>query len=142
MQANDGEPLMKDRKNFRRCQNRGYILGSGISVGGGLFTADAASGLKVARARIGLIHGTLEPVVPMLREQLKRRPRKSLSTEAGHRGGITRSSVEASVMDVERRGGATGLWDTGPTPGNRRRSLWPAARSRSFGSRGGRSRMS
>ena len=29
---------------------------------------------------------------------------KNLSTDASHRGGSTRSSVEASVMEVERRG--------------------------------------
>ena len=31
-------------------------------------------------------------------------PRKRPSTEAGHRGGAPRRSVEASVMDVEQRG--------------------------------------
>jgi len=29
---------------------------------------------------------------------------KNLSTDAGHRGGAVRSSVESSVMDGERRG--------------------------------------
>ena len=40
----------------------------------------------------------------MLREKLKWRPHKSESTDAGHRGGATRSSVEVSVMEMERRG--------------------------------------
>jgi hypothetical protein len=31
-------------------------------------------------------------------------PHKGESTDAGHRGGLTRSSVEVSVMEVERRG--------------------------------------
>lgn len=32
-------------------------------------------------------------------------PRKRLSTEAGHRGGVARSRVEGSVMGPDRRGG-------------------------------------
>ena len=40
----------------------------------------------------------------MLREKLKWKPHKSLSTKAEHRGGATRSSDEAPVMGVERRG--------------------------------------
>ena len=40
----------------------------------------------------------------MLREKLKWRTHKGESTDAGHRGGPTRSSVEVSVMEMERRG--------------------------------------
>ena len=40
----------------------------------------------------------------MLREKLKWRTHESESTEAGHGGGITRSSDEVSVMGMERRG--------------------------------------
>ena len=40
----------------------------------------------------------------MLRGKAKWKPHKDQSTEAEHRGGATRSSVEASVMEVERRG--------------------------------------
>jgi len=50
------------------------------------------------------MHGTSEPVVSMLREKFKRKPRKNESTEARHRGGTTRSSVEVAVMATERRG--------------------------------------
>jgi hypothetical protein len=41
--------------------------------------------------------------VSMIREQLKWKPHQSLSTEAKHRGGVARSSVEGSVMEPERR---------------------------------------
>jgi hypothetical protein len=41
--------------------------------------------------------------VSMLREQLKWKPHQSLSTEARHRGGVARCSVEGSVMELERR---------------------------------------
>ncbi len=40
----------------------------------------------------------------MLREKHKRKPRECESTDAEHRGGATRSSVEGSVMELERRG--------------------------------------
>ncbi|UYM15570.1 hypothetical protein [Endozoicomonas euniceicola] len=46
-----------------------------------------------------------EPVVRMLRETPRWRTHKGLSTDAAHWGGAVRSSVEASVMEVERRGG-------------------------------------
>ena len=45
-----------------------------------------------------------EPVVTMLREMHKRRPRKADSIDASHRGGQVRSSVEVAVMAMERRG--------------------------------------
>ena len=45
------------------------------------------------------------------------RPYKGESTDAGHRGGATRSSVEGSVMGLERRGCVVQLW----TEDNRRR---------------------
>ena len=41
----------------------------------------------------------------MSREKRKWKPHKSESTEAGHRGGVTRSSEEGPVMGLERRGG-------------------------------------
>jgi len=40
----------------------------------------------------------------MLREKHKWKPHKCESTEAEHRDGVTRSSNEAPVMGVERRG--------------------------------------
>jgi hypothetical protein len=40
----------------------------------------------------------------MRREKLKCKPHESLSTEAGHRGGVARSSDEGPVMGLERRG--------------------------------------
>ncbi len=40
----------------------------------------------------------------MGREKLKWRTHEGESTDAGHRGGITRSSDEVPVMGMERRG--------------------------------------
>ncbi|EAY3716390.1 hypothetical protein FGS56_15275 [Salmonella enterica] len=57
-----------------------------------------ASGIEMARPSCRHGYGTGEPVVSMLREKLKRRTRKSQSTNARHRGGSLRSSVERGVM--------------------------------------------
>ena len=73
-------------------------------MGGACNLAHVTSGTKVARARIRLRHGTLEPVVSMPREKPKRTTRKGESTDARHRGGTTRSSVEGHVMCPEPRG--------------------------------------
>ena len=67
-------------------------------------TASMASGMKVARARSWLGQGTWEPVASMPREEPKWRSHEGQSTDAGHRGGTTRSSDEGSVMGLERRG--------------------------------------
>jgi hypothetical protein len=72
--------------------------------GGDPLTARAASGIKVARVRFWLERGTWEPVASMLREKLKWKPHESQSTDAGHRDGWARSSVEGPVMGLERRG--------------------------------------
>lgn len=78
-----------------------------------LFTASVVSGMKRARARSGLLHGTGEPVVPGFLLAVSwwdegSSPsggnRKGQSTDLEHRGGPSRSSEEASVMDVEQRG--------------------------------------
>ena len=72
-------------------------------------TASAASGIKVARVRSWLEQGTWEPVAPMRREEPKWRSHEGQSTDAGHRGGWARSSVEVPVMGMERRGPITQL---------------------------------
>jgi hypothetical protein len=80
--------------------------------GGDLLTAPAASGVKGARARSRLLCGTGEPVV--LESPCRKargggssssgRNRERQSTGPGHGGGPSRSSDEAAVMAVERRG--------------------------------------
>jgi hypothetical protein len=81
--------------------------------GGNLSTAPAASGVKRARARSRLLHGTGEPVVLESPWNARGggssssgRNRKRQSTGPGHEGGPSRSSGEAAVMAVERRGRA------------------------------------
>ena len=70
---------------------------------GDLFTGWAVSGIEMARARFGLFCGTAGTCVVMLRETVKRGHLKTQSTDAQRRGGLTRSSVERSVMDLEPR---------------------------------------
>jgi hypothetical protein len=70
---------------------------------GNLLTGWAVSGIEMARARFGLLCGTAGTCVVMLRETVKRRNLKTQSTNAQRRGGLTRSSVERSVMDLEPR---------------------------------------
>src|SRR3954447_24785349 len=77
--------------------------------GGYPLTARVASGMKVARVRSWLEQGTWEPVASMPREEPKWKPHEGQSTDAGHRGGWARSSVEVPVMGMERRGPITQL---------------------------------
>ena len=70
-------------------------------------TASVASGIKVARVRSWLGDVTWEPVASMPREEPKWRTHEGQSTDAGHRGGWARSSVEVPVMGMERRGPIT-----------------------------------
>ena len=70
---------------------------------GNLFTGWAVSGIEMARARFGLLCGTAGTCVVMIRETVKRRNLKTQSTDAQRRGGLTHSSVEGSVMDLEPR---------------------------------------
>ncbi len=87
--------------------------------GGSLLTGQVVSGMKVARARFGLRCGTWEPVAPIGRSAsgavlacgwssgartLSSRNREGESSDAGHRGGLSRSSDEGPVMGLERRG--------------------------------------
>src|SRR3954452_9875685 len=97
-------------------------------------TASVASGIKVARARSWLGHGTWEPVASMPREEPKWKPHEGQSTDAGHRGGWARSSVEVPVMGMERRGPITQLRHrVNPAMGRNpmtKRDLWSGDKSR------------
>lgn len=87
--------------------------------GGCLLTGQVVSGVKVARAWSGLSCGTREPVAPRPRAASGASSGRRLlveartpssgncegeSSDAGHRGGPSRSSDEGPVMGLERRG--------------------------------------
>ena len=80
-----------------------------------LFAADVTSDIEAASVLFRLKYGTSEPVVPMRRETSKRRSREDLSTNAGHRGGTTRSSEEGRVTRPEQRGRVIQLSDNRST---------------------------
>ena len=70
---------------------------------GNLLTGWAVSGIEMARARFGLLCGTARTCVVMPRETAKRSHLKAQSTDAQRRGGLTHSSIEGSVIDLEPR---------------------------------------
>lgn len=107
VKASDPEPLLK-------CRNAKDDIRTGMQKRfrdkpeGYLFTALAVSGMKRARARSRLLHGTGEPVVlesPPCGwgegSSSSSRNRERQSTGPEHRGRSSRSSGEASVMGVE-----------------------------------------
>jgi len=103
VESNASEPLKTCRKR-RNGVKTGWESLTRDQSGGNLSTAQMASGIKAARTRSRLLCGTWEPVTPMPRERRKRKPLECLSTDAGYRGGATRSSGEGAVMALERRG--------------------------------------
>jgi hypothetical protein len=131
--ANVSEPPRKCRKRMDDVKTGEESLPRDQRWGDPL-TASVASGIKVARVRFWLEHGTWEPVASMPREKPKWRSHEGQSTDAGHRGGLARSSVEVSVMGMERRGQITqssrGVNQViGRNPAGRR-SRWPGDKSR------------
>jgi hypothetical protein len=104
VELNASEPLMTCRKRREDVETRGESL-TWDKPGRSLCMAQAASGMKAARRRSRLLCGRWEPVTPMPREKRKGQPPECESTEAGYRGGATRSSDEGPVMGLERRGG-------------------------------------
>ena len=103
VESNANEPLMTCRKRRNDVKTGRESLTRDKS-GSNLLTGQTASGIKAARTRLRLLCGTWEPVTPMLREKHKERSSKCQSTDAGYRGGVTCSSDEGSVMELERRG--------------------------------------
>ena len=91
--------------------------------GGSLPIGQVVSGMKVARAWVGLLRGRREPVVSrdgqLVAYSLRlagygRIPsgctRKDKSTDARRRGGPSGSSVEGPVMGLERSGRVIQAW--------------------------------
>ena len=63
--ANESEPLVKRRKRIGVIET-GVQLLPRDEPGGYLFTGQAVTGVKVARARNRHRHGTWEPVAPVV----------------------------------------------------------------------------
>jgi hypothetical protein len=118
MKANESEPQVSWRKAVDDIETGAQLLPRDES-GGCLFIGQMVSGMYAARAWVRLLHGTWEPVV-LRDDQLvafglrlvvsgrvpSGRNREARTPVAGHRGGPSGSSVEGSVMGLERSGRA------------------------------------
>ena len=117
--ASESEPPMKCRKRIGDIQNRGRVIAPGRAWREPADWPGGCPAWMVARAWSGLSCGTREPVAPMGRPASgavvargrsagARTPSsgncEGESSDAGHRGGPTRSSDEGPVMGLERRG--------------------------------------
>jgi hypothetical protein len=91
--------------------------------GGSLRIGQVVSGMKVARAWVGLLRGRREPVVSRDGQLVayglrlagygripSGRSREDKSTDARRRGGPSGSSVEGPVMGLERSGRVIQAW--------------------------------
>jgi hypothetical protein len=90
--------------NCNRCQNRSLDNAPGQARQKPEFRSGGIrhrGGVTIVQALVR----NLGICASMLRERLKRRPRKSLSTDAKHRDGVMHSSEESTVMALERRHG-------------------------------------
>lgn len=103
--TSESEPLMTCRNSLDGVETRGRVVAPGTSSGGALETGPSGT-------RLG---GGVSPDQAFLRnagtcrpdgkgEARAGGPRKSRSTDAGHRGGAVRSRGEGPVMGLDRRG--------------------------------------
>ena len=112
-------PPLKCRKRIGDIRNRGRVVAPGSAWREPADWPGGCPAWMVARAWSGLSCGTREPVAPMGRpgqwsgwglrlvvwsENPKQLICEGESSDAGHRGGPTRSSGEGPVMGLERRG--------------------------------------
>jgi hypothetical protein len=118
VKANESEPQVKCRKAVDDIETKSGLW-AWDELGGSLLTGQVMSGMYAARAWVGLLHGTWEPVVSRdsrsvaygLRAVVSGKVSSGRSREGripvvGHRGGPSRSSDEGPVMGLERRGRA------------------------------------
>lgn len=93
---------MRSREVVTFCQKLRSMLRS-YKYSGYLITGYTAGGLQRARTIFGLSYGTREPAWQCkgkcTMESIQRQ-----NTEVACRGGLTRSSDEVSVMEMEQRG--------------------------------------
>lgn len=119
--ASESESLMTCRKLEGGIET-GVSMRSRDESGGDQFTGQAVSGIQATRARPAAFVrngrrrvGKLPAVVGREGAFRAARNREELSTVADRAGGPTRSSDEAPVMGVERRGRVVRDWFTRST---------------------------
>jgi hypothetical protein len=118
MKANESEPRTKCRNALDDIETKFGLL-TWDEPGECLLIGQAVSGMYAARARVRLLYGTWEPVVPRDDRAVVFDPRPVVSGKVssgrncegripvvGHRGGPSGSSDEGPVMGLERSGRA------------------------------------
>lgn len=98
------EPPMNCRKRRNDVKTRGLSL-LWDQLGNDLLIVQAASGGRGGVSSTQALVRNVGTCASMVREQLKRTTRESLSTDARHRDGAVRGSAEGAVMALERRDG-------------------------------------
>jgi len=105
-------------KPLMRCRNRrddvetGRCSYPGRSPEGGLTAVRAASGMQGGVTLHLALARNVGTCRPDAKEEVQAGgPREDESTEAGHRGGATRSRVEGPVIGLDRRGCVVRLWN-------------------------------
>lgn len=100
---NESEPLITCRKRSNEVETKASRY-FGMSTGVVCLRTVRPPALRWHELVAWLLCGTWEPSGPMRTDKSKRKPREDESRDAVRRGGMTRSSVEASDKEVERRG--------------------------------------
>jgi retron-type reverse transcriptase len=99
--TSESKPPMNCRKRRNDVKTRGQSL-FWDQFGRNLFTAQTTSGGRGGVSSMQALVWNVGTCALMRRKQLKRTTRESLSTDAGHRGGVARGSEEGSVMVATR----------------------------------------
>src|SRR5450631_4496347 len=97
---------MKCRKEIRRCQNRGVTLPSGSVRWMSWILTERHPACRRREAQPGSCKERENLIGDAKGKGTSGSNRKAESTDAPERGGLLRSSDEAAVMVVERRGRA------------------------------------
>jgi len=116
-ETNESEPLMTCRNAFRRRRNRGLISTPGQGWGKPVYCPTGVrhvGGVTLNQALVRNV-GTCRPDAKG--EAQADSIRKGERTDAGHRGGVARSRVEGSVMELDRRGDVVQLCCVGNLQG-------------------------
>ena len=104
-ETSESKPLQTYRNTYRRCRNWDHCLEPRTNSRGDL--SDCLNGVRygggvtLTQALVGNVGTCCSDVKGEIQEG---KTFKGESTEAEHRGGLTCSSEEVSVMEMERRG--------------------------------------
>jgi len=110
-EMSESEPSMTYRKDYRCCQNQGSLVALGEvcevpdDCAGGNRYIGGMTLMQASSWNVGACYLDVKGTYQVGQST-------SANTDARCRGGAVRSSVEASVMGVERRGGVIQLMES------------------------------